>query len=127
MPDEYRIARVEEQIKREVAALLAAHAHDAAVKWVTVLWVKVSKDLSFADVYVSVYGDDADTVAGMKALARCRPFVQRGVAAKVRLRKTPRVRFRLDHQYRSAVRVLEILKGLEQGEDAADEGNLGNP
>jgi ribosome-binding factor A len=123
--DSHRIARVEEQIKREVAACLAGHIHEPAVKLVTVLWVKVAKDLSYADVYVSVHGDDASAVAGMETLARCRPFVQRVVAERIRLRKTPRVRFRLDKEYRAANRVFEILKELKH-DGGPDQGNLEN-
>lgn len=127
MADEHRIDRIEHQMKKEVAALLAARVADPVVVTVTVLWVKVAKDLSFADVYVSVFGDDEAVARGLKALERCRPIVQRGIAERIRLRKTPHVRFRLDKQYRSAVRVYEILKQLEseQGEDSADKENSG--
>jgi len=109
----FRIAQVQELLKREIAATLATRVTEPGVAGVTVLWVKVSKDLAFADVYVSVLGDEEAVVAGINALARCRPFIQREVAGRVRLRKMPHFRFRLDKQYRSALRVFEILKELE--------------
>jgi ribosome-binding factor A len=108
-----RIIRVERLIKKEVADVLASRVTEPAVRDVTVLWVKVSRDLQFADVYVSVYGDEGEVARGLKALARCRPFVQKEVGSRVRLRRTPRIRFRLDEEYRKAVRVFEILKELE--------------
>lgn len=114
MRGEFRIAQVEELLKREVAATLATKVTERDVAAVTVLWVKVSKDLAFADIYVSVMGDDAAVAAGLHALGRCRSFIQREVATRVRLRKMPHFRFRLDKQYRSAVRVFEILKELER-------------
>lgn len=109
----FRIARVERLIKKEVAGILASQVVEPAAQAVTVLWAKVSRDLKFADVYVSVYGDESQVTQSLTALARCRPFVQKQIAARVRLRRTPHIRFRLDKQYRKAVRVFEILKELE--------------
>lgn len=127
MQDGNRIIRVERLIKKEVADILASRVTEPAVRDVTVLWVKVSRDLQFADVYVSVYGDEREVAQGLKALDRCRPFVQKEMGARVRLRRTPRIRFRLDEEYRSAVRVFEILKELEAdglpggGEDSGND------
>jgi ribosome-binding factor A len=111
--DGNRIIRVERLIKKEVADVLSSRVTEPAVRDVTVLWVKVSRDLQFADVYVSVYGDEGEVARGLKALARCRTFVQKEVGSRVRLRRTPHIRFRLDEEYRKAVRVFEILKELE--------------
>lgn len=113
MQGENRIIRVERLIKKEVADVLASRVTEPAIRDVTVLWVKVSRDLRFADVYVSVFGDEGEVARGLKALARCRPFVQKEIGARVRLRRTPHVRFHLDKEYRKAVRVFEILKELE--------------
>jgi len=113
VPEEFRIARVERLINKEVADILASQVVEPAAHAVTVLWARVSRDLKFADVYVSVYGDEEQVSRSLTALARCRPFVQKQIAARVRLRRTPCIRFRLDEQYRKAVRVFEILKELE--------------
>ncbi len=125
MRESFRITRVERLIKKEVADILAAQVVEPAARTVTVLWAKVSRDLQFADVYVSVYGDEEEVTRGLKALARCRPYVQKQVAARVQLRRTPRVRFRLDKEYRSAMRVFEILKELEEDEVPGGEGDSG--
>jgi ribosome-binding factor A len=108
-----RIIRVERLLKKEVADVLASRVAEPAARSVTVLRVKVSSDLQFADVYVTVFGDEGEVARGLAALSRCRRFVQKEVGARVRLRRTPRLRFRLDQEYRSAVRVFEILKELE--------------
>lgn len=113
MHDGNRIIRVERLIKKEVADVLASRVTEPAIRDVTVLWVKVSRDLRFADVYVSVYGDEGEVARGLTALARCSPFVQKEVGARVRLRRTPHIRFHLDDEYRSAIRIFEILKELE--------------
>ena len=112
----FRIARVERLIKKEVADVLASEVVEPAARAVTVLWARVSRDLQFADVYVSVFGDEEHVARGLAALARCRPFVQKQVGARVRLRRTPHIRFRLDQEYRAAARVFDILKELEADE-----------
>ena len=116
VPEEYRITRVERLVKKEVADILASQVVEPAARDVTVLWAKVSKDLRYADVYVSVYGDEERVSRGLKALARCRAFVQKQIGGRVRLRRTPHIRFRLDEEYRAAARVFEILKELEADE-----------
>ena len=127
MADAHRIERVEHQMAKDIAAILEARIADPDVAGVTVLWVKVAKDLSFADVYVSVFGDDDAVARGLRALNRCRPLVQRLIAGRIRLRKTPVIRFRLDKQYRSAVRVYELLKQLEseQGDASPPQADNG--
>lgn len=116
MQEGFRITRVERLIKKEVADVLTSQVVEPAAQDVTVLWARVSRDLQFADVYVSVFGDEEQVARGMAALARCRPFVQKQVGARVRLRRTPHIRFRLDKEYRAAARVFEILKELEADE-----------
>ncbi len=116
MKEGFRITRVERLIKKEVADVLASQVVEPAARDVTVLWVRVSRDLQFADVYVSVFGDEEQVARGMAALARCRPFVQKQVGGRVRLRRTPHIRFRLDKEYRAAARVFDILKQLETDE-----------
>ncbi len=113
MTGAYRIVKVEHLIHKEVAYALASRVNAPGAESVTVLWVKVSKDLSFADVYVSIMGDEETVARGLQALGRCRGYVQQLVAGRIRLRKTPYIRFRLDRQYRSALRIYEILKELE--------------
>jgi ribosome-binding factor A len=125
--DGNRIARVERLIKKEVADILASRVTDPAIRGVTILWVRVTRDLQFADVYVSVFGDEKEVARGLAALERCRPFVQKEIGPRVRLRRTPHVRFRLDKEYRAAVRVFEILKELEIDETSGgDENNPGS-
>jgi ribosome-binding factor A len=124
--DGNRIARVERLIKKEVADILESRVTEPAIRGVTILWARVTRDLQFADVYVSVFGDEKEVARGLAALARCRPFVQKQIGSRIRLRRTPHIRFRLDKEYRSAVRVYEILKELETDETPGGEGNNPN-
>jgi ribosome-binding factor A len=125
--DDYRIARVEQLIKKEVAEILDTRVTDPTLAGVCVLWARVSRDLSYADVFVGFAGDDEQVEAVLAALAKCRNYVQTLVGAKVRLRKTPKVRFRLDKQYRSALRVFDTLKELEAGREFSDEEDREGP
>jgi len=123
---EYRLARVERLIAKEVADILTSRVMDPAALPVTVLGAKVSRDLGYADIFVSVLGDDEQVSRSLAALARCRSYVQQLMGARVRLRKTPRIRFRLDEQYRSAVRVFEIFRQLEADGPVGGGGDSGD-
>lgn len=120
-----RITRVENVLKKEVAGALAAKVTDPEVAGVTVLWVRVSRDLSYADVYVCVAGGDEKAQRGLAALNRCRAYVQRLVAPRLTLRKIPQIRFRLDKQFESAMRVYDILRHLEEEHADGEETGSG--
>ncbi|MCY4178248.1 MAG: 30S ribosome-binding factor RbfA [Endozoicomonadaceae bacterium] len=55
-----RTQRVADQIQRNVANILQMEMRDARLGMVTINEVKVSTDLSYADIYVTFMGIDDD-------------------------------------------------------------------
>jgi len=51
-----RMRRVEDVIKREIGTVIQNEISDPRVGFITISRVKVTADLAFADVYVSVMG-----------------------------------------------------------------------
>jgi ribosome-binding factor A len=95
---------------------------------VTVSGVDVDAGLDRAVVYYSsLAGEDADE-AILEAFEERRRGLQSAVARQTRLRATPRLEFRPDHGIRTGARVDEILRGLhERGELADDEPSGDEP
>ena len=64
MAKEYsRTQRVADQVQKELAQLIQLEMKDPRLGMVTVSAVKVSRDMSFADVYVSFLGvDDQENI-----------------------------------------------------------------
>lgn len=121
MASETRVRRVEEAIKAEIASLLIKGLKDPRIGFVSVMTVRVSSDLRVADVYVSVYGSDAEkkgTLAGLKSSAG---FVRKHVGKTLRLRYAPEIRFREDKTLEDVFRLEEVFKQLRDEEGPHDD------
>jgi len=80
---------------------------------ITVSEISVSPDLSNARVYTMPLGGvNADVV--LPALNRIAPMLQKLVAAKVHLRRVPRLKFLLDESFETAQRMNNVFNKLRQ-------------
>jgi ribosome-binding factor A len=124
-----RPERVGEEIRQEISVLLAREVHDPGVGFVTLTRVKMSPDLQLARVYYTLIGDDKAKRETARALERVTPFLRRQIAARVRLRRVPEIRFEFDRSVEHQDRIEQILIDLEHerqergpigGDEAAD-------
>ena len=100
MPAEFsRTQRLGEQIQRDLATLIQRELKDPRLGMVTVNFVKLSKDLSYADVNVTVLvADDApERIAGSLAiLNQASTFLRTELGRGLKVRKVPNLRFHYD-------------------------------
>lgn len=99
MPKEYgRDQRVADFIQRELATVLQSEMRDPRVAMVSINEVRVSRDLGYADLYVSSLqdGDEAGQREVVKALAGAAGYLRTALAKRSTLRVTPRLRFHWD-------------------------------
>ena len=85
--------------------------------------VQVSRDLSFADVYVSNIRAAANIGRGAEGLQSAAGFIQSQLGAVMRIRKTPRLRFHPDESVREGfdmIKKIEALTGAGSREEAPD-------
>jgi ribosome-binding factor A len=114
MATDRRMARVAEQIKREVSLMLMNGIKDDRVGTglVSVTDVDVSGDLQHAKIFVSIYGTDeakAETMAGLKSATG---YVRSELGHRVRLRRTPEVIFVEDRSIERGDKVLNLISQL---------------
>lgn len=101
--------RVDEAL-REVLSDAVQDVKDPRVGFVTVTDVKTTPDLRRARVYVSVLGDDATKASSVDGLTSAHGFLQRRVAAELRMKNTPALEFVLDETAERAARLEEIVR-----------------
>ena len=111
---EYRTERLGQLIQEKISALiLEGRIKDNRVNsFLSITRVNVSKDLSFADVYVSniSFSDSIEkNVAGLQSAAG---FIQSQLGASMRIRKTPRLRFHTDLSIREGFDLVKKIDGL---------------
>ena len=118
-----RLARLNEQMKREISEVLRLQVRDPRVGSVTVTRVEVSGDLWVARVFVRPTGTPdqvADCMAGLEAAA---PFIRRTLGRQLHIRRVPEIQFREDRTLDHAMRIEEILKDIsvpEPDQDSSD-------
>lgn len=119
-----RPERVGDQIRSELAALLAREVHDPGIGFVTLTRVQVTPDLQLARVMYTSLGDQKAQAATARALERASPFLRRQLGARLRLRRSPELRFIYDDSVAGQDRIERILNELHAaGEADADSRN----
>lgn len=97
MPREYsRALRVGQQIHRELADLIRTEIKDPGIGMITLGDVEVSKDLAYARVYYTVFGEGEAVEATGAALRRAAGFLRRELGRRMRLRIVPELKFVYD-------------------------------
>jgi ribosome-binding factor A len=113
--------RVADQLRGELATLLARDVHDPGIGFVTLTRVQVSPDLQIARVFYTALGDDKTRAASRKALERAAPFLRRQIGARLRLKRTPELTFIYDESIAGQDRIEQILNELNENRGVADD------
>ena len=112
--DTRRPDRVGEAVREEIAAFLAGGVKDPrVVGLVTVTAVEMSRDLAQANVFVSIYGSEADRATTMEGLASVATGLRGRVGRALRLRIAPHITFRNDDSVARAARIETLLESLK--------------
>jgi ribosome-binding factor A len=121
-----RPSRVADQIRSELANLIAREVHDPGVGFVTLTRVQVTPDLQLARVYYTSLATASpgsnDAVARnntAKALARAASFLRRRIGQTLRLRRAPELEFHYDESIAGQDRIEQILNEIHAAPRAA--------
>jgi ribosome-binding factor A len=109
---QYRMERLGQAIQEKISALiLEGYIKDNRVSsFLSITKVDVSKDLSFADVYVSdIRGKKIEK--GAEGLQSAAGFIQSQLGAAMRIRKIPHLRFHADTSIGES---FELIKKIEK-------------
>ncbi len=118
----FRKERIEKQIQK-LAAQVFASFDDPRFSSLSVVDVRVSPDLKYADIYVSVLDDSIDKENLNKALKNAEKRVRYLIAQEIKLRYMPIIRLKLDDSIKKGVRIEQILNELfpENNKEENDE------
>jgi len=114
-----RTARVADQIRGEIAAMLAREVHDPGIGFVTLTRVTVTPDLQQARVYYTALGDDKARQNTERALGRAAPFLRRQIGSRLRLKRAPELEFVYDESIAGQDRIEQLLNEIRAAEQPA--------
>jgi len=108
MPREFkRQDRVADQMQKELALYIQRELRDPRLGMVTVSGVKVSKDLAFADAYVTVLA--AKPEEAIEVLTAAAGLLRGMLAKNMKMRVTPRLRFHYDQTAERGAYMNELI------------------
>lgn len=114
-----RTDRLESVLQSELSFLISHRLKDPRIGLASVSAVRMSRDLRYAQVLVSVLGEDeAERLETVEVLAHAAPALRRMLAERVELRAAPELRFQLDRGAEYSQRIAELL---EENDNADDE------
>ena len=117
-----RRARVEHALRETLTELIAADVKDPrvhAAELLTVTKVELNVDLSVANVYVSVVGDDATADGVIEGLKKAAGFLRGPVARRLQLQRAPELRFHHDISVDMSEKLAAIVREDEERARAA--------
>ncbi|MBI4408895.1 MAG: 30S ribosome-binding factor RbfA [Gemmatimonadetes bacterium] len=120
-----RLARLNEQFRREITELLRQEVRDPRVGTVTVTEVDVTPDLAYARVYISTLGDAAEKEQTLEGLRAAAPYLRGELGRRLRIRRVPELHFEIDRALEQALRIERLLRELRS--DRADESGAPAP
>lgn len=107
-----RIGRIEEEYKKELSHIISYELKNPnATGLISVTKVKVTNDLKYAKVYVSIL-NAKNTNNTLQALKKSAGFIRSSLARRVNLRNTPEIIFELDDSLEYGAKIDSILKEI---------------
>jgi ribosome-binding factor A len=117
-----RSDRVSSQMQKELAYVLLRDIADPRLGFVTINEVVLTKDLSYAKIYVTVLNaDEAGKKAQVALLNELAPVIRHYVAKRMKLRHISEFRFLYDDSFDTGMRVAELLSGLPKLPESDEE------
>ena len=133
MPKEFsRTSRLGEQIQREVAQMIQFNMKDPRLGMVTINYVKVAKDLGYADLYFTVLAaagenDDEIRLQTERILNDAAGFLRSELAKILKTRVTPQLRFHYDKSFDRGHQLTSLIsKARREDEDRKSESLSGS-
>jgi len=106
-----RTERVGSTIQQELAQIMMRELTDPrlAEHMISITRVKVSPDISIADVYVTVMGTPGQQTAALNALKHSAGLMRTKLTKQLALRVAPFLKFHIDENLKKELAVLDLI------------------
>lgn len=119
MPSTLRLQRVADRIREEFSEMIVREISDPRLSGISVTGVKVDRELTYADIFVSALEGHERAPEIMAGLEHANGFLRKQLAARIELRVFPRLRFHWDPTPERAEHIERLLLELRQQQPPA--------
>ncbi len=111
-----RVDRLQSQLIKVISVIVADELKDSPPAMITFLRAEVSKDLKYAKVYYSVFGEQPKIDECLTFLKRHNGAIRRLVGQQMRMRYLPEITFHFDSSMENVFKISDILDKLKKDE-----------
>ena len=108
-----KIERIESSMVKEISYLLANEIKDPDIHFVTVTAAKVTNDLSFAKIYVTVF-DEEKKKSTLDALNNASGFLRSKLCDRIDIRHMPELEFVYDESIAYGKKIENIIEKIHK-------------
>lgn len=110
-----RLNRIDEELRKEISNIISFELKNPdATGLISVTKVKITPDLKYAKVYVSML-NSKNKEKTLEALKKSSGYIRSNIAKKINLRITPELVFEEDDSMEYGMKIDSILKDLNRG------------
>ncbi len=117
-----RSDRVSEEIKKSVSDIINNNLKDPRVNCLlSVTKVELTKDMRYAKIFISVYGDENTKSRAFEGMKNAEGFIRKELGSRIRLRYTPEICFKYDDSIEYGIHINKLLEEVSRpGKDGKD-------
>ena len=104
-----KIDRLEHSFVEQISSILKTEIKDERIHFVTVTAAKITNDLSFAKIYVTIL-EDKEKDSMLKQLNKASNFIERELSKRIEIRKMPNITFVYDDSIAYAENIENIIE-----------------
>ncbi len=116
----FKIGRTTEDIRRELTDILRSVKDPRVSGLLSIVKLDLSSDLSYCKVYVSSLEGMESTLQSVKGLSSAQGFIRRELGSRLRLRKTPELRFIADDSIEISAKISKRLEEILPAQDTVE-------
>lgn len=110
-----RTSRLSEEIRRVISSSIQNDIKDPRVPILTsVTKVDVTKDLKYAKVYISVFGEQDKKEKCIEGLKSASGYIRKEVGSKIKMRHVPELSFEIDNSIEYGMHISKLLQDVNK-------------
>jgi len=120
MVSKMRAQRIADRIREELSEMFIQEISDPRLSGISVTDVKVDRELSFANIYVSALEGHERSEEILAGLEHAKGFLRRELAQRIDLRSFPYLRFHWDATFEHADKIERLIASLHNEEKISE-------
>jgi len=114
MPSSKRSEQLGKALKKVINNIIYKKINDPRIKFVTLTKIRVSSDLKYAKIYITILGDENHKEKCLKGLKNATNFIRGEIGRELEIRYLPEIHFIIDKDMEYQYKMLKVVSEINQ-------------